>query len=70
MILLIILIALNLLVCYMHSMNKVFPILFMLSEIIYGFSILNESELFIIFIIIFCIVYNMFIIIDQNKKVE
>lgn len=70
MILLIIMIALNILICYMHYSNRVFPILFMLSEIVYGLSILEESELFIILIILFCVIYNMFIIIEQNRRLK
>lgn len=68
MILLLILIAMNILICYLYRKNNIFPILFMLSTIIYGMTIIAENELYIIFMILFSIVYNMLIIREIRNE--
>lgn len=68
MILFLILIALNILICYLYHKNVVFPILFMLSELIFGMSIIAENELYVIFMILFCVIYNMLIINEIRSE--
>ena len=68
MILLWLIIALNILICYVYASNKVFPLFFMMAEIIYALSIIAEDELMIILLLVFSVLYNFFMIIEQKHK--
>lgn len=68
MILLLILLILNILICYMHPKNEVFPVFFMLFGIIYLFSTISEfTEIYFVFLLSFIVVYNVFIIVSQRS---
>lgn len=64
---LVLLIALNLVVCYTYKFNKFFPVLFSMFGIIYGLSIIELNELFVSFCMIFCVLYNLFVINEQRS---
>lgn len=68
MILLILLIALNIIVCSLNPHNKVFPVFFIMSTLSYGISIIAESELYIALLMLFCTIYNIFMILEQKRR--
>lgn len=59
---LLLMIGLNILVNYLYKRNLVFPLLFMLFEIIYAISIISINEIYILFLLVFGIVYNVLIL--------
>jgi len=71
MIYLLILIVMNVILCYMHEQNRVFPIFFMLSEIYYGIYIMNPTiEVIVGLLMVFMTLYNSFLIINQRKRLQ
>lgn len=63
---LILMIGLNILICYLYRANKYFPIIFMIFEVLYGLSIVESNELFIVFCVTFIVFYNFFIMNEQR----
>lgn len=73
-ILLILLLGMNILICYIYQKNFVFPILFMLFEILIipqiDFSGPTEI-LFMVFFLVFSVIYNLMNeiwFLNENKK--
>lgn len=69
----ILMIVLNLLVCYLHPKNRVFPVMFMLFEIIYVFNLIIPpppvlTDVGFAFLLTFFILYNTFMIISQRDE--
>lgn len=64
--LLLLMMGLNVLICYIYRYNKYFPIIFMMFEVIYGLSIAESNEIYIVFCITFIVFYNFFIINEQR----
>lgn len=60
-------IGLNILINYLYRKNIVFPILFVVFEIIYALSIVTIDELYVVFLLSFSIIYNLLIIIELKE---
>lgn len=67
-ILMLLMIGLNVLIVYLYEDNALFPILFMIFEIIFGLSIVAENEIYVIFMIAFSVFYNVLTSIEINRR--
>lgn len=68
---LIVLIILNIVIVNLYKYNKYFPGIFMIINIIYGISIIAENEIFVMLLLVFSTMYNIFLLeyhLKLNKK--